>query len=160
MVPMGSPSGLSAGVIGSGGGGGGPGRGPGEWRGGLRPGTGQGGLLAAGLRILRQRIRGQRFGTQAELHGLLHGHHADRAPSLEKSGESHLRGENGGQRHQYERDDQRHAALPTAVRPAMVRTPPHPATSTSRRILPQSFNSMISSPATGRIERLSEMLSD
>src|SRR6266404_5908325 len=92
------------------------------------------------------------------MQGLLRGQDADGAAPFEESVEGQLRRQNGGERHQYERDDECHAALFHALRApfnGVEATPPdkffHPATSMSRRMRPQSLNSMMSSTATGRV---------
>src|SRR5579864_1885557 len=97
------------------------------------------------------------------MQGLLSGQDADGAAPFEESVEGQLRRQNGGERHQNERDDECHAALFFhGLRPpfnGVAATPPdtpsHPATSMSRRMRPQSLNSMMSSTATGRVQRLS-----
>src|SRR5208337_3753726 len=87
---------------------------------------------------------GQRFGTHPEVIGLFGCDDADRAPSFEPPVVAQFGGENGGERHQDERNDQRHSALPLPPRA------PHPATSISRCTRPQSLNSMVISTASGR----------
>ena len=131
----------------------------------LRPRLRKGILLRSILLALREHVRGQRFGAHAELQRLLGGDDADRAAPLEPAVEAQLGGENGGKRHEDERDDERHAALPFHVLRApatgVAATPPdnlgknHPATSIRRRTRPQSLNSMVISTATGRDHRLS-----
>ena len=104
------------------------------------------------LHRLGQHVGGQRFGAHAELQGLLGRHDADGAPPLEPAVEAQLGGENGRERHQDERDDERHPALAARARDS-GESPvgAHPATSTSRRTRPQSLNSMVISTATGRV---------
>ena len=131
----------------------------------LCPRLGKGILLRSILLTLREHVRGQRFGTHAELQRLLRGDDADRTAALEPAIETQLGGENGGKGHQDERNDERHAALPfhalRAPANGVAATPPdnlgknHPATSIRRRMRPQSLNSMVISTATGRDHRLS-----
>ena len=103
------------------------------------------------LCALREHVRRQRFGAHGEVERLLRRDDADGAPSFEPAVVGQLGGENGRKRHQNERDDQRHSALPpTAVAPCA-----HPATSISRRTRPQSLNSMVTSTATGRVHSAS-----
>ena len=78
---------------------------------GLRPRGSQCGLLSAVLEILSKHIGRQRLGAQAELQGLLRGEDARRTAALQKSVERQFRGQNGRERHQNERNDERNPAL-------------------------------------------------
>jgi len=138
-LPMGSPSGSS-----------------GEVRGqrlcGLSPGLYQcHGLIG---RILGQHVRRQRLGPQPEMQGLLRCEDAERAPPFQPAVEAQFGRENCSERHEDERDDERHSLLLAPARRAAATTDivPQPATSIRRRIRPQSLNSMVTSTATGRCQ--------
>src|ERR1700676_663806 len=132
--------------------------------GGLCPGRGQRRLFGV-LPIPHEYICCQRFRPHAEMQSLFRGKHANRAPPFEKSVERQFRGQNSCQSHQNERNDERDASLAChalrapsnvgAATPSANLNKNHPATSMSRRMRPQSLNSMMSSTATGRVQRLS-----
>ena len=65
---------------------------------------------------LAEHVGGQRFGAHAEVKGLLRRHDADGAAPLEPAVEGELGRENGGERDQDERDDERDARARGAVR--------------------------------------------
>src|SRR6202020_294915 len=99
-----------------------------------------------GLRILHENIRGQRFGSQAEMQCLLGRHHAGGTPQFEKAVETQFCCQYGRECDQDECNHQRDAALPLSAALEGL----HPETSTRRRIAPQSLNWMMISTATGR----------
>ena len=122
-VPIGSPSGLSSGVMGKGC----VGCAQGLRQGDLARTAGLGVVVAGAvpglpfwaarvgglhaLHRLAEHVGGQRFGAHAEVKCLLRGHDADGAAPFEPAVEGELGRENGGEGDQDERDDERDAAL-------------------------------------------------